>query len=126
MLFDVQNDVEIARRASECAGLPVAAKTDASAVFHARRHFGFHGAPPASCAKQVAYPEELAKDVAEVLKSIGIESSHASRPGNPSMPKAVIRRALISVDQNGIRFGKLFEFVFCLRIIRIPVRMVLH
>jgi len=83
-------------------------------------------APSASCAKQVAYPEELAKDVAEVLKSVGIESSHASRPGNSSVPKAVIRRALLSVDQNGIRFRELFEFVFCLRIIGIPVRMVLH
>jgi hypothetical protein len=83
-------------------------------------------AAPASCAKQVAYPEELAENVAEVLKSVGIESSHASRPGNTSVSKAVIRRALVSVDQNGIRFGELFEFVFCLRIIRIPVRMVLH
>ena len=83
-------------------------------------------APSASCAKQVAYPEELAKDVAEVLKSVGIESPHASRPGNTSVSKAVIRRALLSVDQNGIRFGELFEFLFRLRIIGIPVRMVLH
>ena len=42
------------------------------------------------------------------------------------MSVAVIGRTLLGIDQHRISFGNLLELVFRIRIVRIPIRMVLH
>src|SRR5215468_7949822 len=84
------------------------------------------GAFTAACStEQVPNAEELSKDVAQILECVGIE---ASSPGTcySSVSKAIVGRAFVGVDQHRVRFGDFLEFLFRIRIIRIPVGMVLH
>ena len=77
--------------------------------------------------KNVSEPEKLSKNIAQILKSAGIETARsACGVRYPGMSEAVIHRSLLAVDQNRVRFSQLFKFFFRVRIIRITVRMVLH
>ena len=42
------------------------------------------------------------------------------------MAIAVIHRPLLAVDQHGVRFRNFFEFLLCVGIIRVAIRVVLH
>ena len=79
-------------------------------------------ASPAA-AKQVAEAKEIAQDVAEIGKCIGIESS--GRTLQPGMTEAIVARALLRIAQDAVGFRRLFEFFFRARIVGVPIGMIL-
>ena len=82
---------------------------------------------PASASKQVAKTEEVAENVAEILKDGRIEAyTTACRACDACMAEAVIHRALLAIGQDGISLAAFFEFLFGIRIVRIPIRMKLQ
>src|SRR5205807_1654842 len=68
--------------------------------------------------------EDVAKNVAEVSHIGGIKS--ASVTSHAGMAKAVIAGALLRIHQDAVSFAGFFEFLFCFRVPRIAVRVILH
>ena len=84
-------------------------------------------ATPAASSKQIPEAEELAENIAKVLKNGGIEPGRASRTApNSRVPEAVIQRALLAVRQNRVRFGEFLELFFRVRVIGIAIGMIRH
>jgi hypothetical protein len=84
-------------------------------------------AASSSSSKKVAEAEKVTKDVAEILEDTGIETG-GSRGGAAyaSVPETVIQSALFLISQDRVRFAALFEPLFSVRVIGIPVGMVLQ
>ncbi len=82
-------------------------------------------APARTAAEEISETEKVSKDLADILKDRGIESTR-SRAAHGRMAKAVVRRPLVRVRQNGVGFAAFFEFLFGVRIIRIAIRMKLQ
>jgi hypothetical protein len=83
-------------------------------------------ATASALSERVAKPEDVTKNIAEVLKDRRIESRRGSAPAQTSVAKAVVDRALLAVGEDRIRLCDLFELILRLRIIRIAVRMIRH
>ena len=80
-----------------------------------------------AASEDVAKPEELAKDLAEILERRGIEApAGAGCAPHARVAIAVIERPLLGVGENGVGLGDFLKALFRIRIIGIPVRMVLH
>lgn len=76
----------------------------------------------------VAGPEDRAKDVAKLLKNVAhvavlmvVSSALHSR-----MSELIVFLTLLIVRENLVGLGRLFEFIFCLLVVGIPVGMVLE
>ena len=83
-------------------------------------------AASSASAKKVTEAEEVAKDVAEILENGGVEPCRSRRRrAYASVPEAVIKSPLFLVSEDRVRLAALFEFLFCVRVIGIAVRMVL-
>lgn len=81
----------------------------------------------ASSAKKVAEPKEVPEDVAEILKNAGIETCRRGcGAAYTGVTEAVIESTLFLVSENGVSLTALLEFLFCVRVVRIAVRMVLE
>jgi hypothetical protein len=76
--------------------------------------------------KKVPKPEEVAKDIAEILEDAGIESGSRGGGADTSVTESVVQSTLLLIRQNGVRFAALFELLFRIRVIRIAVGMVLQ
>jgi hypothetical protein len=86
-----------------------------------------HPAAAATAASEhIAKAEELAEDVAEVLKYGGIDASGGWSSAKSCVPVAVIDGAFFRIGEHGVSFAHLFELFFCIGIVGIPVRMVLQ
>jgi hypothetical protein len=85
-----------------------------------------HPAPPPAASEGIAKAEELPENIAEVLKHCGIEAPTAACIANSSVAIAVIKRPLLGVGQDRVSLSDFLETFFRIRIVRIPVRMVLH
>src|SRR5581483_5698439 len=83
-------------------------------------------AAAAAPAKQIAEAEELAEDVAEILKYSGIKARAGGWGTHSRMAEAVVQAALLAVCQDRIGFTGLLELLFGLRIIGIAVRVILQ
>src|SRR5205814_10593648 len=84
---------------------------------------------PASAASagQIAEAEKFAEDVAEILEYGWIKARASSCPATHSgMTEAVVHASLFSIGKHGVGFAALFELLFRIGVIRIPVRMVLQ
>jgi hypothetical protein len=83
--------------------------------------------PSASTPEQVSEAEELAKDIAEILKYGRIDTGRsASRTPEPRMPIPVVNRALLRIGEHGVGLAHFFKLFFGVRIIRVAVGMVLQ
>src|SRR4051794_33755803 len=76
MLLHVQNDVQVARRASKHTCLAEPGKTDACAVFYAGRDFRIHGALAQDSTLAFAFCAGVRNHTARSLAG-GASSSHA-------------------------------------------------
>src|SRR5581483_3938523 len=83
-------------------------------------------ATAASSSEQIAKAEEVAKDVAEILKNGRIKAGSTGCCRHPRMAKTIVAGALFLVCQNGISLAAFLEFLLRIRIVRIAVRMELH
>jgi len=86
--------------------------------------------PPSAA---TAHIEHLAKQIAEDVSQIALKSLRARKriPGSPAalkrrMAVTVVRRALLRIAQHLVRLAARLELLLGLRIVRVPVRMVLH
>lgn len=82
-------------------------------------------ASPAA-AKEVTKPEEVTKDVAEILEDAGIKALRTSRAAHSRMSEAVVAGTLFLIGQHGVRLAAFLKFFFRIRIVGVPVGMVLH
>jgi hypothetical protein len=76
--------------------------------------------------ENVAEPEQITKNISEVLEDARIKSSASACGADSGMAIPVIHAALFSVGQNSVGLAGFFEFFFRVRVVRIPVRMVLQ
>lgn len=83
-------------------------------------------ATAAALSKHVAEAKNIAKDVAEILKDGGIESSRTASTAHAGVPEAVIQSPFVAIGKNGVRLGDLLELIFRFRIVRISIGMVRH
>src|SRR5580704_16296799 len=83
-------------------------------------------AAPAAPAAHIAESEELAENFTEVLEGIGIKATARAATSDTCVPKAVVHRTLLGVDENGIRLGALLELLFGIRVVRIAIGVVLE
>ena len=84
-------------------------------------------ATPALAPKQIPKAEKLAKDVAEILEDGRIKPGSGSRrAAHARVSKAIVKRSLLAIGKNRVRFRKFLELLFRVRIIRIAVGMVRH
>ena len=82
--------------------------------------------PPSSTATEhLSDAEELAEDIAQILKCTRIKSA-AGRRRHARMTKPIVGGAFVGIDQDCVGLRHLSKLVFRIRIVRIPVRMVLH
>ena len=81
--------------------------------------------PAGTAAEKISETEKVSENLADILKDRRIESTRP-RPAHGSMSKAVVRSPLVRVRQNRVGFAAFFEFLFCVRIIRIAIRMKLQ
>ena len=83
--------------------------------------------PPASApAKQVAEAEEVAQDVAEIGKLVGIETAATPRALQTGVAEAVVSCPLLRVAQYAVRFGSFLETVLGGRVVGVAVRVILE
>ena len=69
VLFDVQDDIQIAGWAAECSGLPESSEADASAIFDSGGHFGLDLALAQQTAFAFALRARIGDDAARALAS---------------------------------------------------------
>jgi hypothetical protein len=81
-------------------------------------------ASPATRAKQIANPEEVAENFAEIDHRVGARRSSDSI--DAGMAKTVVGGALIQIRKNGVGLAALFEFLFGVGVIRVAVRVKLQ
>src|SRR5208283_1384401 len=107
-------------------------------LFELQRHVVAQIAPalcprgPPSAAAAAAHVEHLPEQVAEDVSQVALEPR--ARKWIPRIPAplkrlmavAVVRRALLRVAQHLVRLAARLEPLLGLRIVRVPVRMVLH
>jgi hypothetical protein len=89
------------------------------AAVHAR------AATAPALSEDIAETEEVAEDIAEVREN-GFVEARSAGPVHALMTEPVVSGALLRIAQNGVRFGRLFEPLLRLAIVRIAVRMVLQ
>src|SRR6185436_10187502 len=82
----------------------------------------------ASAAEEVAKPEQVAEDIAEVGKYAGIESAKSLGPRatDTGVAESVVVRAFLRIAQNGICFSRFLELFFGFLISGIAVGMILQ
>ena len=86
-----------------------------------------HSSAAPSTATERIKTEELAEDITKILEDCGIETAAGTgRISYSGMSVAVIKRSLLGVSQYRVRLRNFLEAFFGVRIVRIPVRMVLH
>ena len=82
-------------------------------------------ATPAALPEQVAKPEEVAQNVAEIGEGLRVELRTArARTLHPGVPEPVVRRAFLRVAEHAVRLAGFFEFLLRQRIFLIPVGVV--
>jgi hypothetical protein len=77
--------------------------------------------------KEISETEEVSKYVTKVLKYGGIKAGcgRGGRP-YPSVSEAIVKPALFLISEDRVGLAALFELLFCIRIVRIAVRMILQ
>src|SRR5947207_13378343 len=73
--------------------------------------------------EEIAEPEKIAEDVAEIGELIRIESAHSA---DALMSVAIVARALLLIGQHAVRFRPFLELLLGFRIARIFVAVTLH
>lgn len=77
--------------------------------------------------KDFSEAKEITQDVAEIREGVGIESFKTSTSGaDAGMPKAIVSSSLITVTQDAIGLGSLFEFLLRFLVPGILIGMVLY
>jgi len=75
----------------------------------------------------VAKSEDVAKNIAEVLKDSGIESGgSSSATAQARVAKAIVDGTLLAIGEDGVGLGDFLELIFRFRVIRIAVGMIGH
>jgi hypothetical protein len=82
-------------------------------------------ASPGTPAEHLSNTKELAEDVAQILKCTWVKPA-AGRRRYARVTETVVRGALVGIDQHCVGLSNFSEFLFRIRIVGIPVRMVLH
>ena len=77
-------------------------------------------------AKEIAESEDVAENVAEIGKDVGVESTETAGAANSGMTEAVIAGALLGVAEDSIGFSSFLELLFGFRVTGIAVRVILH
>src|ERR1051325_6088153 len=73
-----------------------------------------------SASENVTKTKNIAEDIAQIGETV------KARAGNTLVAEAVVGCALLRIAQDGIGFGRLFEFLFSLMVAGIPVGMKLQ
>jgi len=63
----------------------------------------------ASAAEEITEPEDIAQNVAEIGEDVRIETTRARCPAYTCMAEPVVVCPLLSITQNRVCFGRLFE-----------------
>jgi hypothetical protein len=80
-----------------------------------------------STSKKITKPEEVAKNIAEILKNAGIKTGGSRRrAAYASVPESIIEPALLLIGQNRVGFAALLKFLLRIRIVGIAVRVILQ
>src|ERR1039458_6535359 len=85
-------------------------------------------APPAAgaSAEQIADVEEVPQDIAEIGKSIGVETRRAGRTLQPCVAITVVSGALLRIAQNAVSFRRRLKILLGVGAVRIAVGMELE
>jgi hypothetical protein len=83
-------------------------------------------ATASSLAGGVAKSEDVAKNIAEVLKNGGIESGGSSTAAQAGVAEAIVDGTLLAIGEDGVGLGDFLELIFRFRVIRIAVGMIGH
>ena len=81
-------------------------------------------APAAATTKQVAEPEEIAENIAEIREGVRIDAARGALQSLKTV--AIVSGAFLRIAQNAIRLRGLFESLFGILVTGVPVRMVLE
>src|SRR5579863_7038345 len=81
--------------------------------------------PARTAAKKISEAEKVPEDFADILKHRGIEPARSSTT-HGGMPEPVVCGSLVCVRQDRISLAAFLEFLFCVGIIRIAIRMKLQ
>jgi hypothetical protein len=73
--------------------------------------------------EEITEAEEIAENLAEVVKDGGIDPRRSSHSSYTGVAEAVVGGPLIAIGQDGIGFAALFEPFLCVRVIGIAIRM---
>jgi hypothetical protein len=82
-------------------------------------------APAGTASEEISEAEKVPENLADVLKNSGVEAAR-SPTAHGSVSEAVVCRPLVRVGKDRVGFAAFFEFLFCVGIIRVAIRMKLQ